>query len=312
MFFVSADLNPSTKLGKAAALLPAGHTFEMSIQEQASTLMVDGLSFVADRPQLNVFATFAAFMEGIAREGFEFWRYQRNLNGSNEGLNVLMHFAHVGANTGRDHFSGWSLDWINLALGYLPFLYRFYAPADARAAFIAVRDAAAHYGGHIVAIPRDTLPVLTRQGGTEPLWQADDAWTSVTPVRTQANAKTAILALGAPAFLAVSASEKATAAGVPTDAYVVNGFPIDDGFVVGLASRYSRVLTIEDGLIGTPDAGLQGFAGVVASSLIDAGVSLHHFGIVDPSVAPSDTFVEVWEHFGISEKHLLDVLLEKP
>jgi hypothetical protein len=39
---------------------------------------------------------------------------------------------------------------------------------------------------------------------------------------------------------------------------------------------------------------------------------LHHFGIVDPSVAPSETFVEVWEHFGISEKHLLDVLLEKP
>ncbi len=149
----------------------------MSIQEQAATLMTDGLSFVADRPQLNVFATFAAFMEGIAREGFEFWRYQRNLNGSNEGLNVLMHFSHVGANTGRDHFSGWSLDWVNLALGYLPFLHRFYAPADARAAFIAVRDAAAHFGGHIVAIPRDTLPVLTQQGSSDPLWQADEPWT---------------------------------------------------------------------------------------------------------------------------------------
>ena len=74
---------------------------------------------------------------------------------------MLLHLSHVGANTGRDHFSGWSLDWVNLALGYLPFLHRFYAPADARAAFIAVRDAAAHYGGHIVAIPRDTLPVLT-------------------------------------------------------------------------------------------------------------------------------------------------------
>ena len=144
--------------------MPPGHAFEMSIQEQAATLMTNGLSFVADRPQLNVFATFAAFMEGIAREGFEFWRYQRNLNGSNEGLNVLMHFSHVGAYTGRDHFSGWSLDWINLALGYLPFLHRFYAPADARAAFIAVRDAAAHFGGHIVAIPRDTLPVLTQAG----------------------------------------------------------------------------------------------------------------------------------------------------
>ncbi len=101
-----------------------------------------------------------------------------------------MHFSHVGANTGRDHFSGWSLDWINLALGYLPFLHRFYAPADARAAFIAVRDAAAHYGGHIVAIPRDTLPVLTKQGSSDPLWQADEPWSAVTQMRSQPNAKT--------------------------------------------------------------------------------------------------------------------------
>ena len=156
-FFVSCDLNPSTKLGKAAALVPASHAIELSIQEQVATLVTDGLSYVADQPQINVFATFAAFIEGIAREGFEFWRYQRNLNGVNEGLNVIMHLSHVGACTGRDHFSGWSLDWVNLSLGYLPFLHRFYAPADARAAFIAVRDAAAHFGGHIVAIPRDTL-----------------------------------------------------------------------------------------------------------------------------------------------------------
>ena len=193
-----------------------------------------------------------------------------------------MHFSHVGACTGRDHFSGWSLDWVNLALGYLPFLHRFYAPADARAAFIAVRDAAAHFGGHIVAIPRDTLPVLTKQGSSDPLWQADEPWTAVTEMRSQPNAKTAMLALGAPAYLAASASEKATAAGVPTDVYVVNGFPLAEDFLAGLASRYTRVLTIEDGLIGTPAAGLQGFAGLAASSLASAGVSLHHFGIVDP------------------------------
>ena len=49
--------------------------------------------------------------------------FQRDLSGVN-----------VGANTGRDHFSGWSLDWINQALGYMPYLRRFYAPADARGA----------------------------------------------------------------------------------------------------------------------------------------------------------------------------------
>ena len=175
-FFVSCDLNPSTKLGKAAELLPAGHTFEMSIQEQAATLLTNGLAFSSSKPQLNVFATFAAFMEGIAREGFEFWRYQRNLDGPNEGLNVLLHLSHVGACTGRDHFSGWSLDWVNLALGYLPYLRRFYAPSDARSAFLAVKDAAAGMGGHIIAIPRDVLPVLTRKGTTEPIWSATDEW----------------------------------------------------------------------------------------------------------------------------------------
>jgi deoxyxylulose-5-phosphate synthase len=311
-FFVSCDLNPSTKLGKAAAQVPPGHSIELSIQEQVATLITDGLSYVSERPQLNVFATFAAFMEGIAREGFEFWRYQRNLNGANEGLNVLMHFAHVGANTGRDHFSGWSLDWINLALGYMPYLHRFYAPSDARAAFIAVRDAAAHYGGHIVAIPRDTIPVLTKQGSNDPLWQADDAWTPVTQLRSQPQAKAAILSVGSPTYLAAAASDKATAAGVPADVYVVNGFPLADDFLDGIASRYSRVLTLEDGLIGTPASGLRGFAGLAASTLAGAGVSLRHFGIVDPCIAPSETFVEVWEHFGISEQALLDALLEKP
>ncbi len=299
-FFVSCDLDPSTKLGKAAALVPASHRFELSIEEQAGSLVADGLSFTGREPQLNVFATFAAFMEGIAREGFEMWRYQRNLNGLNEGLNVLMHFSHVGACTGRDHFSGWSLDWVNVAFGYLPFLRRFYAPCDARSAFIAVRDAAAGFGGHIVAIPRDNLPVLTRMGSTDPLWNADDSWESVTPYRQHPGAKVAVLALGAPSFLAGTAADTALAAGVPADVYVVNGFPLEPGFLDGLSNRYGKVITIEDGLIGTVESGLRGFAGLVASGLYGSGATLDHFGIVDPGIAPSDHFVQVWEHYGIT------------
>ncbi len=309
-FFVSCDLNPSTKLGKAAALVPAGHSIEMSIQEQAATLVADGLSMVQGRPQLNAFATFAAFTEGIAREGFEFWRYQRNLNGVNEGLNVLMHLSHVGACTGRDHFSGWSLDWINLSLGYLPFLHRIYAPADARAAFIAVRDAAAHYGGHIVAIPRDTLPVLTKQGSSEPLWQGTDAWTPSTVLRAHADAKAVILAIGAPSYIAAAAAERASAQGVPTDAVVVNGFPLADDFFAGIAAKYSRVLTLEDGLIGTPSSGPRGFAALASGHLGGTGVALQHFGIVDPTVAPSESFLELWEHFGMTEAKLVSALVD--
>ncbi len=310
-FFVSCDLNPSTKLGKAAALVPATHRFELSIEEQAAALVADGLAFTGHDAQLNVFATFAAFMEGIAREGFEMWRYQRNLNGLNEGINVLMHLSHVGACTGRDHFSGWSLDWVNFALGYMPFLHRFYAPSDARSAFIAVRDACATYGGHIVAIPRDNLPVLTTQGSQDPLWNAADEWTPVTKWREHAGAKAAILAIGAPAYLAGEASDAALAKGVATDVYVVNGFPLEPGFLEGLSKRYTKIVTIEDGLIGTVESGLRGFAGLVSSALYGSGVVLDHFGIIDPHVAPSEHFVQVWEHYGMTAGALVESLTHR-
>ena len=306
-FFVSCDLNPSTKLGKAAGLVPAHHQFEMSIEEQAAAMLTDGLSFAADRRQLNVFATFAAFMEGIAREGFELWRYQRNLNGRNEGLNVVMHFSHVGACTGRDHFSGWSLDWINLALGYLPFLRRFYAPSDARAAFVAVRDAAAGTGGHIVAIPRDVLPILGSAEG-KPLWDVSDAWSAVTAARQAAGARVAILAFGAPAFLAIDASERLASQGVKADVHVINGLPLPQDFFAGIADRYDAVVTIEDGLIGDQGAGLRGFAGLVSSHLSGTTIRLEHLGIVDPAVAPSDDYVKVWEHYGITAQAIVDAV----
>ena len=108
----------------------------MSIEEQAAALIANGLATSTRGPQLNVVSTFAAFFEGIAREGLDMWQYQRNLTGVNEGLNVTYHLSHVGACTGRDHFSGWGLDWVNVGLNYLPYLHRFYAPSDARVAFL--------------------------------------------------------------------------------------------------------------------------------------------------------------------------------
>ncbi|MEW5981119.1 MAG: thiamine pyrophosphate-dependent enzyme [Acidobacteriota bacterium] len=304
-FFVSCDLDPSTKLGKAASLVDPGHHFEMSIQELAAALMANGLSFSSREPQLNVFATFAAFAEGIAREAFEFWRYQRNLTGRNEGLNVIMHLSHVGACTGRDHFSGWSLDWINLALGYLPYLDRFYAPADARAAFIAVKDAASRWGGHILGVPRDTLPVLAKAGSDEPLWNTGDAWTSVTPWREHPEAGTAVLAMGAPSYLAGQAADAATAKGRPADVHIINGFPVDEAFVASLAGRYRRIVTLEDGLIGSVSSGLRGMAGYFATVLGGRGLELDHIGITDPQVAPSEHYRHVWEHYGMTADALL-------
>lgn len=309
VFVVSCDLDPSTKLEKARTFLAPDHQFEMSIEEQVSTLMANGLAVSSRRPQLNVFSTFAAFFDGIAREGMEMWRYQRNLNGVNEGLNVTFHMSHVGACTGRDHFSGWSLDWITMALGYLPYLHRFYAPADARAAFIAVKDLAAHYGGHIIGVPRDNLPVLSKQDGSGPLWEAGMPWEPVTAYRQYEGAKKAILVVGAPAFLAGEAAEELAASGEPADVYVVNGFPLPDDAIGPLLKKYDGgMVTVEDSLIGTPKEGVRGFAGVIRSLLFGSGTPVQHVGIVDPRIAPSDGFMETWEHFGITKDAIREAI----
>ena len=303
VFVVSCDLDPSTKLAKARSFLAADHQFEMSIEEQAACLITDGLAMSGGGPQLNVVSTFAAFYEGIAREGFDMWRYQRNLTGVNEGINAAFHVSHVGACTGRDHFSGWGLDWINIGLCYLPYLHRFYAPADARSAFLAVCDMAAHYGGHIIGIPRDSLPTLAKQDGSGPLWEAGDEWKPVTAYRTYPNAKKAILAFGAPAFLAGEAAEKL---GAKVDVHIINGLPLAAGALEKLVGRYPKgVVTIEDGLIGGADAGLRGFAGLVASVAGANKIPAAHIGITDPTTAPSEGHMETWAHFGITTQALV-------
>jgi len=235
----------------------------------------------------------------------EMWRYHRNLTGANEGLNVTFHLSHVGACTGRDHFSGWSLDWITLALGYLPYLHRFYAPADARAAFIAVRDLAAHYGGHLIGIPRDNLPILAKQDGSGPLWEAGDPWEPVTTYRSFDGAKKAVLVMGAPAYLAGEAADALKNA----DVYIINGFPLPDATLPSLFDRYpDGIVTVEDGLIATPEIGLRGCAALVRTAAYGRMLPLDHIGIVDPRIAPSDGHLETWAHFGITKEAIVQAL----
>ena len=308
VFVVSCDLDPSTKLGAAKKFLKRDHCYELSIEEQIATMVANGVAMSGPGPKLAVFSTFAAFFEGIAREGLEMWRYQRNLTGANEGLNVTFHLSHVGSCTGRDHFSGWSLDWVTLALGYMPYLDRFYAPADARQAFVAIRDLAARYGAHIIAMPRDNLPILVKQDGSGPLWDAADAWTPVTAYRTTPGAKKAILAFGATAFLADEAVKQLAAAGIAADAYAVNGLPFGPGELDALLAKYpAGLVTIEDGLIGCRMSGLRGFASFVASNT-NGRAPLKHIGITDPRVAPSEGHHELWQYFGITSAALVDAV----
>lgn len=299
-FVIDCDLAPSTKVDLALKALDADHQFQLSIEEQIATFMANGIAMSTPDPKLVVFATFAAFFEGIAREGFEMWRYQRNLNGANEGLNVAFHLSHVGSCTGRDHFSGWSLDWINLAIGYLPYLDRFYAPADARSAFVAICDMASRNGAHILGIPRDNLPILAQQDSKEPLWTAESPWTDVSQLRAMPGAKKALLAFGATAFVAAEAADKLAAEDVAADAWVVNGLPLDTGRLGALFRQYPEgLVTIEDGLIGTPEKGIRGFAGLVRGAAHGQKIPLAHLGIVDPRIAPSEGHLELWQYFGI-------------
>lgn len=300
MFVIDCDLAPSTKVDLAQKVLDSDHQFQLSIEEQIATMLANGLAVSTPTPKLVVFATFAAFFEGIAREGFEMWRYQRNLTGANEGLNVTFHLSHVGSCTGRDHFSGWSLDWINLAIGYLPYLDRFYAPADARAAFVAIADLASRNGAHIIGIPRDNLPVLTQQDSTAPLWNADSPWTDATQLRAMPGARKAILAFGATAFVAPEATDKLGADGMAVDAWVINGLPLDENRLEQLFTQYPEgIVTIEDGLIGTPEKGIRGFAGLVRGAAYDRKIPLIHLGITDPRIAPSEGHLELWQYFGL-------------
>jgi hypothetical protein len=96
---------------------------------------------------------------------------------------------------------------------------------------------------------------------------------------------------------------------VQTDVYIINGLPIPETFWTEIVGRYRRILTIEDGLIGNLESGLRGFAALASSHLGATGVELRHFGITDPRIAPSDHFVQVWEHFQMTEETLVATVL---
>ena len=149
------------------------------------------------------------------------------------------------------------------------------------------------------------MPVLAKQDSDEALWNPEDAWEAITSYRKYDGAQKAVLAFGAPAFLAGQAVEKSKE---PVDVYIVNGLPLPDAALDELIAKYpAGIVTVEDGIIATPALGLRGFASLVVS--VNQGrVPLGHVGITDPSIAPSHGFDEVWEHFGITEAALSDAL----
>jgi thioesterase domain-containing protein len=53
---------------------------------------------------------------------------------------------------------------------------------------------------------------------------------------------------------------------------------------------------------------LRGFAALVATQLVGAGVALEHIGIGDPRIAPSDDYRKVWDHFGITPEAVAEAI----
>jgi hypothetical protein len=155
----------------------------------------------------------------------------------------------------------------------------------------------------MIGIPRDSLPTLEKQDGSGPLWEAGDEWEAVTAYRSYPKAQKAILAMGAPAFLAGQAADKL---GGKVDVHIVNGLPLAAGALEKLVRRYPRgVVTIEDGLIGGVDSGLRGFAALVAGVAAENKVPAAHVGITDPTTAPSEGHMETWAHFGLTAQALV-------
>ena len=149
------------------------------------------------------------------------------------------------------------------------------------------------------------MPILEKQGTTEPLWKPSDTWEPVTQYRSYPGATRAILALGAPAYLAGQAADELSKVGTPTDVYVINGLPLPTDFFAKIGKKYSSVITVEDGIIGDSASGLRGFAALAAANLHDANISLRHCGIIDPTTAPSEHFSKLWEYFGITKENLI-------
>ena len=52
-----------------------------------------------------------------------------------------------------------------------------------------------------------------------------------------------------------------------------------------------------------------GFAAFAAGKLAECGMKLEHLGIVDPQIAPSETFEKVWAHYGITADALTERLM---
>ena len=107
-------------------------------------------------------------------------------------------------------------------------------------------------------------------------------------------------------FFADEAFEKLQGTKNKVDVLIINGFPLKKNQLKRIIDDYPKgLVTIEDGIIGSPSTGLTGFAGMVRTAAYGKKLPLKHIGISDPQIAPSEGHMEVWKHFGLTSEALV-------
>lgn len=281
MAAVDMDLGGSTQLGVLEK--PLGRRFiQAGIRERGAFLaaagyIYEGLTQLANgggKGKLPTVAasTFAAFIQGVGREGLEFADYQQDISGHDEpgltvGVPVKVISSHNGLNPGKDGITAHALHGIDLAFE-LPRLRRAFVPADANHAVHVIREMYRLNDFALYIGPRDVVPTVSRQGKPgEPLFGPGWKFEPVTLVRSSPKAKTAIVVTGPVLYRALMAREALEKKKQPVDVYFVGQvkpFPVSR--IVKILQSYDSVVTVEDGFVGGSDSA-RGLAGLVAGCL---------------------------------------------
>ncbi len=285
MAAVDMDLGGSTQLGVLQGAL--GNRFiQAGIRERAAFLaaagyIYEGLTQFGGKPGKDKLptvaaSTFAAFIQGVGREGLEFADYQQDIYGHDEdgltvGVPVKVISSHNGLNPGKDGITAHALHGIDLAFE-LPRLKRAFLPADANHAVHLMREMYRLNDFALYIGPRDVVPTIGKQNQPQkPLFGPDWKFEPVTLVRQSPKARTAILVTGPILYRALMAREKLDGKKQPTDVYFVGQVkPFPVAKVVKILQSYDSVVTVEDGYVGGDDS-VRGLAGLVAGCLAQYG-----------------------------------------
>lgn len=290
----TADVGGSVMTKYVAAELPAQH-IEFGICEQNMVSVAGGLSVQGFVPFVS---TFGAFMSSRAKD-------QARLNDIN-AANVKMVSTHCGLSVGEDGPTHQVIDDMGSFMGM--FNTHVLEPADANHCDRLIRFTASHYGNFYVRMGRHALPVLTKPGTDEPLYDVNYEYYYGRTDRLKAGDKLTIVASGPMVELVMQAVD----ALIPAEAgisskdieIIIPSSPkkFDDTLKNSLA-KTKKVMVVED------HNALSGFASQVAMFAAENGIALEKFiDISQKEYQLSGKPMELYETANVGVKAIEEVL----